>query len=262
VETTAIAETVRQDPIPVNHVDLGRPWRWLALGWQDLLNARWYSLAYGAAIVLISLLLTYALTVEGLGFLVPFLAAGFYLLAPVIALGLYQMSARLEQGEALQFCHAREAWRRNQSQIGIVTAGLLILMQLWIAANFVLFALLYTGMSPPLDRFVSAVFLSPEGRNFTLASITLGLVLAWVSYAISAVSIPLLMDRKVDGFTAIRTSVWAVVRNWPAMTLWAALIVIFVGLGLATFYIGLALTLPLLGHATWHAYRDLIPPES
>ncbi|MGE5153635.1 MAG: DUF2189 domain-containing protein [Bdellovibrio bacteriovorus] len=259
METTAVAGAVRQDSIVVNQVGLDRPLRWLALGWQDLLRARGYSLAYGAAIVLISLLLTYTLSVEGWGFLVPFLAAGFYLLAPIIALGLYEMSARLERGEALQFCHAREAWRRNQSQIGIVTAGLLIIMQLWIAANFLLFALLYNGMQPPLDRFFSAVLLAPEGRAFTLASVVLGLVLAWVSYAISAISIPLLMDRKVDGFTAIRTSVQAVVRNWPAMTLWAALIVLFAGLGLATFYVGLAVAMPLLGHATWHAYRDLIP---
>ncbi len=261
METTATAGTARQDNIPVNQVGLGHPWRWLALGWQDLRRAGWYSLVYGAGIVLISLLLTFTLVAEGLTFLVPFLAAGFYLLAPIIALGLYQMSARLERGEPLQFCHAREAWRRNQSQMGIVTAGLLIVMQLWIAANFLLFALLYTGIQPPLDRFVSAVLLAREGRAFTIASVLLGLVLAWVSYAISAVSIPLLMDRKVDGFTAIRTSVRAVVRNWPAMTLWAALIVLFAGLGLATFYVGLAVAMPLLGHATWHAYRDLIPRE-
>lgn len=261
METTAIAGSARLDPIVVNHVGLAHPWRWLALGWQDLRRAGWHSLAYGAGIVLISLLLTYTLSVEGLGFLVPFLAAGFYLLAPVIALGLYEMSARLERDEALEFCHAREAWRRNQSQLGIVTAGLLIVMQLWIAANFLLFAMLYTAMQPPLDRFVGAVLLAPEGRAFTIASVLLGLVLAWVSYAISAISIPLLMDRKIDGFTAIRTSVRAVVRNWPAMTLWAALIVLFVGLGLLTFYVGLAVAMPLLGHATWHAYRDLIPRD-
>jgi uncharacterized membrane protein len=77
--------------------------------------------------------------------MVPFLAAGFYLLAPVIGLGLYQMSAHLERNEPLRFCHFLEAWKQNQGQLGVITAGLLIIMQLWMMSNFVLFALLYTA---------------------------------------------------------------------------------------------------------------------
>jgi uncharacterized membrane protein len=87
-------------------------------------------------------------------------------------------------------------------------------------------------------------------------------VLAWVAYAISAISVPMLMDRDVDGFTAIRTSVKAVTENWLPMTLWAVLIVMFIGIGLLTFYVGLFITMPLIGHATWHAYRDIVPAES
>jgi uncharacterized membrane protein len=218
-----------------------------------------YSLRYGGVIVLISGLLTLGLTATGYNFLVPFLAAGFFLVAPAIGLGLYQMSAHLERGEPLSACNALEAWRRNQTQIGIVTAGFLIIMQLWIAANFVLFALLYAGVSPPLDNFFANVFLSEEGRTFAIASVAVGFVLAWCAFAISAISVPMLMDRQVDGFTAIRLSIKAVLQNMAAMTLWALLIVFLIGLGLLTFYVGLIVALPLVGHASWHAYRDLVP---
>jgi uncharacterized membrane protein len=105
------------------------------------------------------------------------------------------------------------------------------------------------------------VFLSGQNNIFAFASVGVGFLLAWVAYAISAISVPMLMDRDVDGFTAIRTSVKAVFENWPAMTLWAVLIVMLIGVGLLTFYVGLFIAMPLVGHATWHAYRDIVPSE-
>ncbi|MFP4075227.1 MAG: DUF2189 domain-containing protein [Halochromatium sp.] len=261
MEPTSVAADVAAEEIIVNQINLSHPWEWINKGWRDMMNARRHSFTYGAVIVLISGLMTLGLMREGLFYIVPFLAAGFYLLAPIIGLGLYQMSARLEANEPVQFCSALEAWRRNQAQLGVITAGLLIIMQLWMMSNFVLFALLFDGMHPPLENFFGSVFLSGQHNAFAFASIAVGFILAWVAYAISAISVPMLIDRKVDGFTAIRTSVKAVTQNWLPMTFWAVLIVCFIGLGLATFYIGLALMMPLLGHATWHAYRDLVPRE-
>ena len=261
VENAAVADIARQPDIRVNTISLSHPWQWIADGWNDMLRAKHYSLTYGAVIVLISGMITLGLVIEDMFYVVPFLAAGFYLMAPIIGLGLYQMSAHLERNEPLQFCNALEAWRRNQSQLGIITAGLLIIMQFWMMANFVLFALLYQGMHPPLEHFFSNVFLSGQQNTFVFASVTVGFALAFIAYAITATSVPMLMDRKVDGWTAIRTSVKAVTENWAPMTLWAALIVMFIGLGLATFYVGLAIAMPLVGHATWHAYRDLIPAD-
>ena len=209
--------------------------------------------------MLISGLLTLALVATGNLFLLPFLIAGFFLIAPAIGIGLYQMSAHLERGEPLQTCNALEAFKSNQSQISIVTAGFFIIMQLWMASNFVLFALLYAGVSPPLENFFSNVFLSEQGRVFAMASVLVGFALAWCAFAISAVAVPMLIDRKVDGFTAVRFSIKSVLQNMPAMTLWAALIVLIVGAGLMLFYVGLIIALPLIGHASWHAYRDLVP---
>jgi uncharacterized membrane protein len=125
----------------------------------------------------------------------------------------------------------------------------------------VLFALLYAGISPPLDNFFSQILLSEQGRAFAIASFLVGFAFAGWAYAISVVSVPMLIDRKVDGFTAIRFSVKAVLENFLVMMLWAALIVLIVGVGLLTFYVGLIVALPLIGHASWHAYRALVPRE-
>jgi uncharacterized membrane protein len=259
METVEYTGSTRWHELVVNKITPADPFKWLSKGWQDMRKAGRYSLRYGAGIVIISGLLTFGLFATGNLFLLPFLAAGFYLVAPAIGIGLYQMSAHMERGEPLKTCNALEAWKHNQSQISMVTAGFFIILQLWIAVNFVLFALLYAGISPPLDNFFSNVFLSQEGRLFAIASVTVGFAFAWCAFAISALSVPMLIDRKVDGFTAIRISVKAVLHNMPVMTLWAFLIVLIVGLGLITFYVGLLVALPLVGHATWHAYRALVP---
>ncbi len=259
MENTAYTGSTRWHELVVNKISLTDPFAWLSKGWKDMRDAGRYSFTYGAGIVLLSGLMTWGLVVTENLFLLPFLVAGFFLVAPAVGIGLYQMSAHLERGEPLKTCNALEAWNRNQAQISLVTAGFLIIMQLWIAVNFVLFALLYSGISPPLDNLFSNLFLSEEGRIFAIASITVGFVFAWCAYAISAVTVPMLLDRKVDGFTAIRTSVKAVLQNMSAMMLWAFLIVLIVGLGLITFYIGLLVALPLIGHGTWHAYRALVP---
>lgn len=259
METRAYTGSTQWHELIVNKISLSEPFEWLSKGWKDMRDAGRYSFTYGAAIVLISGLMTLGLVTTGNLFLVPFLVAGFFLVAPVIGIGLYQMSAHLERGEPLKSCNALEAWKRNQGQISMVTGGFFIIMQLWIAVNFVLFALLYAGISPPLDNFFSKLFLSEEGRVFAIASVSVGFVFAWCAYAISVVTVPMLLDRKVDGFTAIRISIKAVLQNMPAMMLWAFLIVLIIGFGLITFYIGLLVALPLIGHGTWHAYRALVP---
>jgi uncharacterized membrane protein len=132
-------------------------------------------------------------------------------------------------------------------------------MNIWLVANVALFALLYEGSSPSFDNFFTKVFLSEAGLKFALASLVVGFLIAWCAFAISVITVPMLIDRKVDGFTAIRFSIKSVLGNMPAMMLWAGLIVFIVGLGIATFYLGLVIALPLIGHASWHAYRDLVP---
>jgi uncharacterized membrane protein len=261
MDNTAIADPPRQADLRVNKITLDHPWQWLAKGWQDIKTAPVYSLRYGAMIVLISGLIIGLTIVGHLTFLIPFLTAGFFLMAPLLAIGLYQMSAHLERGEPVNSCQAMEAFKRNQGQLGIATGFLLMTMQLWILASVFLFIMLFNDPFPPFSQFIPTVVLSGDYTGLVLAVILVGAFFAICAFCISAITVPMMIDRPVDGFTAMRTSIRAVAVNWIPMLLWAVLLVAIVGVGLLTFYVGLFLAVPLVGHATWHAYRDLVPRD-
>ncbi|MEH6811198.1 MAG: DUF2189 domain-containing protein [Motiliproteus sp.] len=218
-----------------------------------------YSLSYGLGVAIISGLLTFGLVATDSLFLLPFLVSGFFLIAPFLGIGHYQLSRYLEKGEPLNSCNPLDALNNNHVHIAMITGGFFMILQLWIASNFVLFSLLYEGISPPLENFFSNVFLSEKGRVFLMASVIVGAFFAWCAFVISAITVPILIDRKIDGFTAIRFSIKSVLQNMPAMMIWAFLIVVIVSIGLMTFYIGLIVALPLVAHGSWHAYRALVP---
>jgi uncharacterized membrane protein len=256
------ATVLAQTAIPkINTITLDHPWEWLAQGWKDLRRAPAFSLAYGAVFVLVSYLLTLGLVAEGLFFIIPPLAAGFFLVAPLLGIGLYQISDTLERGEQVQFCNALTAWKRNQVHLSAMALVLVLVMLAWMLAALLVFALLYHQPVPTWENFIPVVFLSGNSPAFLLTGIAVGALIAAFTFAISAITVPMLMDRQVDVFTAMHTSVQAVRTNWQAMSLWAGLIVMFIGIGLVTFYLGLIVAMPLVGHATWHAYRDLVPRD-
>lgn len=259
MQPTAYTGSTLWHELEVNRIPLGQPFSWLAKGWRDIRAAGIYSLRYGLAIVVVSALLTWLVWSTDSLYMLPFLVGGFFIVAPPLGIGLYLMSAHLERGLPISGCSAYQAWKLNQSQVSMVSAGFIGLMNFWFAAIVGLFALLYEGSIPSFDTFIDKVFFSAAGFNFTLASILVGFLLAWCAFAISAITVPMLVDRQVDGFTAIRFSIRSVLGNMAAMMLWAGLIVVIVGLGIVTFYIGLVIALPLIGHASWHAYRDLVP---
>lgn len=261
MQRVATVEPGEREEPRVNKIDFENIWTWLGKGWGDIKAAPGYSLTYGAGIVLISGLITLLLIAGHLTFMVPFLIACFFLVAPLLAIGLYQMSAHLERGESLKTCQALEAFKRNQGQLGIATGFLVMIMQLWILSTVFLFIMLFSDPFPTWGNFVPVVFLSGE-HTLILISITIvGAFFAACAFCISAITVPMLIDRPIDAFTAMRTSVRAVAVNWVPMLLWATLIVLIVGAGLVTFYIGLFIAVPLVGHATWHAYRDLVPRD-
>jgi uncharacterized membrane protein len=259
--TAAITQTDRK-PVPrVNEVSMEQPWEWISKGWSDLKRAPRYSLIYGAFFALVSVLMTLGLLSEGLFFIMPSLAAGFFLVAPLLGIGLYQISENLEEGREVQFCQALQAWRRNEVQLGAMAVVLVLILLAWMLSALVVFALFFHSPVPTWENFVPQVFLSGENNLFVGMGILVGGVIAAFTFSISVVTVPMLMDRPVDVVTAMRTSLEAVKKNWQAMTLWAALIVMFVGLGIVTYYLGLIVAMPLVGHATWHAYRDLVPRD-
>jgi len=245
----------------IRSVEIDRPWFWLEAGWRDFLRAPGVSIAYGGVFSLVGYLLTYGLYAGDMLSLAMPLAAGFTLVGPLAAVGLYQVSRRLEQGNPVSI---RIALRDIAAHIGTVSAmGLVLLLFLlaWIRLALLIFAIFFGGRPANLQDFVGTVFFAPESLPFVVTGIAIGAVLAGVVFTISVVSLPMLLDRDVGVAVAIATSVAAVTRNIRAMALWAALIVVFTAAGLATLYIGLVICLPLIGYASWHAYRDVVIPE-
>jgi uncharacterized membrane protein len=248
-------------PAQVNEITLDQPWEWLGKGWKDLSATPKFSLMYGAAFVVVSYLMTIGLVYEQLFFIIPPLAAGFFLVAPLLGIGLYEISATLERGEEVQFCNATKAWKANEVHLSAMAVVLVMVVLVWMLAALLVFALFYNQPVPTWENFIPEVFLSGKSPGFLFSGVIAGALIAGFTFSITAISVPMLMDRQVDVLTAMQTSMQAVRTNWQAMALWASLIVMFVGVGIATFYIGLIVTMPLIGHATWHAYRDLVPRD-
>jgi uncharacterized membrane protein len=253
--TIPVSESALSVP-NVRRITTRQPWQWLGAGWNDLWRAPAASLAYGLLFVLMGYLLVY--TVEGQFQSVLALTTGFLLVGPFLAMGLYDISRRLEVGEPVSLGRALTAWRGNVLPIALFGVVVGLLMIVWSRLAVVLFAVLMGGRALSLDASAAQLFFTGSGLTFLLVFAVVGAIIAGAVFTISVVSIPMMLDRKTDFITAILTSVAAVRANPAPMALWAALIVIFTGLGLLTFYLGLALALPLIGHATWHAYRSLV----
>jgi uncharacterized membrane protein len=243
----------------VRRVGTSRPWIWLASGWEDMLRAGRVSFAWGGVFVAVSAALIGGAAALGSYEAILPLAAGFPLLAPILVIGLYEVSRRIEAGERVTFTTPLAAWRRNASQIGIMGFVLGFVFLAWMRIATLLFAWFFGTRAFNAGEFVDQVVLSGANVLFLVIGTAIGALLAVLVFAISAVSLPMLLDReKANAFTAIATSAAAVRANPRAMLLWAFLIVAFTAAGVLLGLVGLALSLPLVAHATWHAYRDLV----
>ncbi len=245
----------------VNKVPFDAPWKWLAAGSRDIMRAPQVSLAYGAVFTAISLLIAFALYVSGALYLVLPLAGGFFLLGPMVAVGLYETSRRLEEGETVKFSDMLKFGVRSPGQLAFMGAFLLIIYFIWMDLAFLLFMLFlgpYTLVQ--VDTIIPTLLFTANGLGLLIVGTLVGSVLAALVFAATAVSIPLLMRRKVDAVTAAVTSFQAVALNPAPMFLWGVLIVGMMAVAFATLFIGMIIIFPLIGHATWHAYRSLVAP--
>jgi len=245
----------------VNRVDVEAPWRWLRLGWQDLSRTRSVSLGFGVLIALASLLLINLLWhIELLPYALP-LAAGFMFVAPALGICFYDISRRLERGEPVRFGTVALAWLPHVSQIAGMGLVMMLFQLAWIRFATLLFALFFGPEPASWESFIQAVLFSTEGLPFLIMGTVSGGILAILAFALSVTAFPMLLDRDVGTAAAIATSVHATLVNWRVMTGWAALIVMFTAAGIVTGCIGLIVTMPLIGHASWHAYRELVPGD-
>jgi uncharacterized membrane protein len=239
----------------IRRVPPGRPFVWLAQGLRDMRGNLVESLVYGVALAAIGWLIwTYTA-----GRPQQFTASitGFFLVAPLLAAGLYEISRRHELGMDTGFGESLQGWRRSAEGLAQFGLELVLVAILWERLSAILFALFYNGAVPNFDAFFRDVFLSGDYWRLTVVYVVVGGILATAVFVMCAISIPMLLDRDVDIYTAMATSLIAVGRNIPAMVIWAALIVALTAIGFATLLIGMIVIFPVLGHATWHAYRDL-----
>ncbi len=248
-------------PATIQRVSVDASGRWLAAAWMDVRRAPGLSFGYGAGFVVASFALSIGLSVFDLGSLVLPLAGGFVLLAPFLVVGFYEISRRLEKGETPQAMPVARACCANMGQVGAMGVVLMLVFLVWALLAAILFALFFGENPPPLDRFVEEILFSLRGAAFLAVGTAVGAIIATGIFFISAFSFPMLIDRPVDVLTAIAVSVRAVRANWQVMFGWAALVVVLTAVGVVTFFLGLAVVMPLLGYATWHAYRDVIRPH-
>ncbi|MEQ1863699.1 MAG: DUF2189 domain-containing protein [Micropepsaceae bacterium] len=238
------------------------PWNWLAAGWRDLWRNPVLSFGYGAAFVVVGLAITAGLWMTGLESLIPALAAGFALLGPVLAIGLYEMSRRYENSEPVALRNLVAARLPSPTQFAFLAYTLMFLFLVWMRLATLNYALFSNGRYEPLDEFVSFALTTPAGLSMMVVGTLIGGGLALIAFAISALSVPILMRHDVDVFTAMWLSIQTVRRYPGPMLLWAWLIAVLIAAGLATMFVGLIVVFPLIGHATWHAYRAIVVDET
>ena len=243
----------------VRTIGLDEPWRWLADGWRDLWRRPAISLGYGLAITLISWILTAGLLSMHMASMSIVLAGGFLLLGPLLAVGLYELSRRLQTGEPIAARDIILVSTRKPVQLAFLGVGLMLAYLAWLRIAMLLFALFFgTEPFPPLEQFLPTLLFTWKGLSLLVVGTIAGAIIAFAVFALTAISVPMLMVRETDAFTAIATSIKAIAVNFRAMLLWAWLIAVLIGCGLVTGYLGLIVTFPLIGHATWHAYHTLV----
>lgn len=239
----------------VRQVAITRPLHWLALGWRDFVRTWPAGLLHGA-LVCAGAWAIFAITLR-FWYLLPGAFSGFLLVGPILATGLYELSRRLERGEHPGLQEAVSAWRRGTQPL--VWLGLILVLAgtAWVVVSAVLFALfVHAPIAGPHD-VVRYIVLS-EGSHLFPVWITLGGLGAALVFAITVVSAPLLLERDIDMPAALLTSVRAVGANPYAMVLWATLIMLATGVSLLTLGLGFVLAIPVIGSATWHAYREVV----
>jgi len=203
-----------QHGITVREITTDQSGAWLEAGWKDFKRTPAIGLAYGGFCVLAGWLVVLSIFRTGQPYLTLPLAAGFMLLAPLIAVGLYETSRRLEMGENATLWHSLNGFRRNPGQIGAIGVVLMLFFLAWTRIAMLLFALFYSGSVPSLEVLVWETFFSRDAITFLITGSILGGALAVIVFAISVVSIPLLVDRDVDVITAVIISVSAFRKNW------------------------------------------------
>jgi uncharacterized membrane protein len=258
---TTVTSTDHIDEAPrlsVRTVDSEASMRWLNAGVKDFKAAMGASMAYGMIYVVLGLILAWMTWQQPL--FITSLATGFLLIGPLVAVGFYCISRTLGQGGQPHFMQGIDGLRANALGLASFALVLGVLMSIWVVISSITVALFFNNITLA-DNLQDTLLGHPNFLSFALVWALSGGAVAAVAFAISAVSVPLITDKRVDFMTAMITSVKAVQKNPGVMLSWALILATLMFLGFIFFFVGLAIALPIAGHASWHAYRDLVAEE-
>lgn len=250
------------DEVPrfqVRKVSSTAPVAWFKKGLADLKKAPLVSISYGLIYVAVGILTILLAWTNPL--YVSSMVGAFLLLGPIIAVGFYCMSRTLERGETPSFSQGLDAFRFNSSSLIGFALVLGFIVAAWAVIASVLIALFFNSVTIS-DDIVTTILSNEQMLPFALAYLVIALIFSLVTFSISVISVPLITNRRVDVVTAMRTSLEAVRKNPLTMLSWALMVSSLIVVGAYLFYIGLAITLPIVGHASWHAYRDLVVDDA
>lgn len=231
------------------------PFIWLRRGWQDLLSFKSCTTFFGVCFFVMAVVL--GIVFRNKPEYTMSIVSGCLLLGPFLALGLYEVSRRNELGLPKSFIQSTTCWRNHIRSMGMLVLVLIVLELLWGRASLVVFAVFFNTGMPSTTGVMEAIF-NAQNLEFLLVYAMVGGVFAALVFAVSVVSIPMILDRDTDAISAAITSIQVVFVNLPVMLLWGALLTVLVAVALIPAGLGLIVIGPWLGYATWHAYRGSV----
>ena len=244
--------------LPLSTLPMSAPLAWLRQGWADYTCCPKAGLFYGLCFFVMGHAL-WSVFKSAPAYVLA-LSAGFLLMGPFLCLGLYHASSEIEQKRKPSLTASLFAWKPTKGAMGIFAGVLLVLEMVWGRASLIVFAVTFNSMPSAEDTL--AQLLNPENVEFLIAYTLVGGFFAGLIFCISVIAIPMIMDREVDAVSAGQTSIRACFQNPGTMLVWGALITLIIGLSMLPYFIGLIVTGPVIGHATWHAYRAIVPPQT
>ena len=254
----ATAQRIYPTVRAVSFADINEAW---AQGLRDFRAAPVYGLVFGGFYAAGGIVVVLGASALGLGYLAYPLAAAFALIGPFAAVGLYEVSRRLEVGLTLSW-HAvlRAVFDQRNGRLAWMGLITVLFFIAWIClVRLLVVIFLGTHTFPSLDDFLVALTLTSNGLLFLALGHTVGALLAIALFSLTFVSFPLLLDRDIDVLTAMFTSVRAVIASPVVAIGWAIIVVLLLIVACLPFFLGLLVVLPVLGHTTWHLYRKIVP---